>query len=74
MNVIREYAFVSNSHVELTLPEFFNNSEVEITISPKRHINKISNTKKRPLGLLKGKANFKIHGNFSITDNELISL
>ncbi len=36
-------------------------------------IHAIGDTKKRPLGILKGKASFKINGDFKITDDELLS-
>ena len=81
IQTIRESVYIRNCHVELTLPEYLNNSEVEITIKPTKvytkRINE-SNSKliitKRPLGLLKGKASYRIHDDFSITDEELIAL
>ncbi len=55
---------------EIIIKDEQNQEEVAVIISYKKYKNK----QERPLGILKGKASYKIKDDFEITDQELLTL
>ena len=47
--------------------------QTQFNIGPIGHLDKLKKSKERPLGILKGKASYKIIGDFKITDDEFLS-
>lgn len=75
MQAIREYAVVRNRQIVLNLPEYFEESEVEVIILPicrAEVCNTLSEKKSRTLGILKGKADYTIKDDFKLTDEEFL--
>ncbi len=55
---------------EIIIKDEQNQEEVAVIISYEKYKNK----QERPLGILKGKASYKIKDDFEITDQELLTL
>ncbi len=55
---------------EIIIKDEQNQEEVAVLISYEKYKNK----QERPLGILKGKASYKIKDDFEITDQELLTL
>ncbi len=75
MQAIREYAVVKNRQLVLNLPEYFEESEVEVIVLPicRAEVrNTLSEKKARTLGILKGKADYTIKDDFKLTDEEFL--
>ena len=72
---MREYAIVRNGQLVLNLPEYFEQSEVEVIVLPKYGAevrSAFSEKKTRRLGILKGKADCVIKDDFKLTDEEFL--
>jgi len=71
MQAIREYVTVKNRQIILDLPEIFDGMNVEVIILPGDISAAPSEKKIRRIGILKGKADFRIKADFKMTDEEL---
>ncbi|MDM8525033.1 hypothetical protein QUF80_16810 [Desulfococcaceae bacterium HSG8] len=73
--IIRKYTVVKNGQLVLNLPEYFEQSEVEVIVLPKHGAdfrNAFSEKKTKRLGILKGKAGYAIRDDFKLTDEEFL--
>ncbi len=66
---------MKNGQLILNLPEYFEQSEVEVIVKPTCRSevrNTLSEKKPRPLGILKGKADYTVKDDFKMTDEEFL--
>ncbi len=75
MEAIKQYASIQNGRIILDIPDSFKASHVEVIILPvekEPEKRKQLKSEKRKLGLLEGKASFKMKDGFQMTDEELL--
>lgn len=75
MESIKQYASIQNGRIILNIPDTFKASNVEVIILPVENETEKSGepkSVKRKLGILEGKASYKINDDFKMTDEELL--
>lgn len=74
-NILKILEMVQSGE-EIVIKNVKTHENVAVIVPYKKYRKKVNSTKKqeRPLGILKGKASYKIKENFKISDEELLTL
>ena len=63
----------ANDQIDMFIADYATRVHILSNIGPIGHFDKLKKSKERTLGILKGKASFKMKDDFQITDDEFLS-